>query len=104
MNMGKISEIKMQLRHKEWAEMVSECQASGKKVDEWCRENGINVSTYYKRLNVLRTELIEGSEKQSIVPVSVFRLCLGATEQCCFGYRKGAHFRFRKDNNTQGRL
>ena len=47
--MGKISEIKMQLRHKEWAEMVSECQASGKKVDEWCRENGINVSTYYKR-------------------------------------------------------
>lgn len=69
--MGKISEIKMQLRHKEWAEMVSECQASGKKVDEWCRENGINVSTYYKRLNVLRTELIEGSEKQSIVPVSV---------------------------------
>ena len=30
--MGKISEIKMQLRHKEWAEMVSECQASGKKV------------------------------------------------------------------------
>lgn len=45
--MGKISEIKMQLRHKEWAEMVSECQASGKKVDEWC------------------------SEKQSIVPVSV---------------------------------
>lgn len=69
--MGKISEIKMQLRHKEWAEMVSECQASGKKVDEWCRENGINVSTYYKRLNVLRTELIEGNEKQSIVPVSV---------------------------------
>ena len=69
--MGRISEIKMQLRHKEWAEMVSECQASGKKVDEWCRENGINVSTYYKRLNVLRTELIEGSEKQSIVPVSV---------------------------------
>ena len=69
--MGKISEIKMQLRHKEWAEMVSECQASGKKVDEWCSENGINVSTYYKRLNVLRIELIEGSEKQSIVPVSV---------------------------------
>ena len=44
MNMGKISEIKMQLRHKEWAEMVSECQASGKKVDEWCRENGIGVA------------------------------------------------------------
>ncbi|MGN0385579.1 MAG: IS66 family insertion sequence element accessory protein TnpA, partial [Lachnospiraceae bacterium] len=69
--MGRICEIKMQLRHKEWAAMVQECQASGKKVDIWCRENGIKVSTYYKRLNVLRNELIEGSEKQSIVPVSV---------------------------------
>ena len=51
--------------------MVSECQTSGKKVEEWCAENGIKVSTYYKRLNVLRTELIEGNEKQSIVPVSI---------------------------------
>ena len=34
-------------------------------------ENGIKVSTYYKRLSVLRTELIEGNEKQSIVPVSI---------------------------------
>lgn len=51
--------------------MVSDCQASGKKVEEWCAENGINVSTYYKRLNVLRSELIDETEKQSIVPVSV---------------------------------
>lgn len=69
--MGRIGEIKMQLRHKEWAAMVQECQASGKRVDIWCQENGIKVSTYYKRLNVLRNELIEGNEKQSIVPVSV---------------------------------
>ena len=69
--MGKIREIKKQLRHKEWAAMVQECQASGKRVDVWCQENGIKVSTYYKRLSVLRNELIEGSEKQSIVPVSV---------------------------------
>ena len=69
--MGKIREIKKQVRHKEWAAMVQECQTSGKKVEEWCRENGINVSTYYKRLNVLRTELIEGSKNQSIVPASV---------------------------------
>ena len=69
--MGRISEIKMQLRHKEWAAMVQECQASGKRVEDWCAENGIKVSTYYKRLSVLRTELIEGNEKQSIVPVSI---------------------------------
>lgn len=69
--MGRIQEIKKQVRHKEWAAMVSDCQASGKKVEEWCAENGINVSTYYKRLNVLRSELIDEAEKQSIVPVSV---------------------------------
>lgn len=69
--MGRISEIKKQLRHKDWEAMFSECQTSGKKVEEWCAENGIKVSTYYKRLYVLRTELIEGNEKQSIVPVSI---------------------------------
>ena len=69
--MGRIREIKKQVRHKEWAAMVQECQTSGKNVEEWCNENGINISTYYKRLNVIRTELIEGSENQSIVPVSV---------------------------------
>lgn len=69
--MGRIGEIKKQLRHKEWAAMVQKCQESGKRVDIWCQENGIKVSTYYRRLNVLRNELVEGSEKQSIVPVSV---------------------------------
>ena len=69
--MGKISENKIKIRHKEWAAMVSKCQASGRKVEEWCAENSIKVSPYYKRLNVLRSELIEGNEKQSIVPVSV---------------------------------
>ena len=69
--MGRIREIKKQLRHKEWVAMVQEYQESGKRVDIWCQENGIKVSTYYKRLNVLRNELIEGNEKQSIVPVSV---------------------------------
>ena len=68
--MGRIREIKMQVRHKEWAAMVQECQASGKKVEEWCAENSINVSTYYKRLSVLRTDLIEWAEKQRTVPVS----------------------------------
>ena len=69
--MGRIREIKKQVRHKEWAAMVQECQASGKKVEIWCQEKGINVSTYYKRLNVLRSELIDETKKQSIVPVSV---------------------------------
>ena len=57
--MGKISENKIKIRHKEWAAVVSECQASGKKVEEWCAESGIKISTYYKILSVLKSELIE---------------------------------------------
>ena len=78
--MGRIREIKKQVRHKEWAAMVQECQASGKRVDEWCQDNGVNVSTYYKRLSVLRTELIDGTEKQIIVPVSVSAAITDAAE------------------------
>ena len=32
--MGRIREIKKQVRHKEWAAMVQECQTSGKNVEE----------------------------------------------------------------------
>lgn len=69
--MARIKEIKMQLRHQEWADMAKECQSSGKSIEEWCRQNGIKVCTYYKRLQALRTELIEETEKQTIVPVSI---------------------------------
>ncbi|ADU24060.1 hypothetical protein Rumal_3620 (plasmid) [Ruminococcus albus 7 = DSM 20455] len=34
--MGRIREIKKQVRHKEWAAMVQECQTSGRNVEEWC--------------------------------------------------------------------
>ena len=37
----------------------------------WCRENGINMYTYYSRLKKLRTEVLEQAEQKSIVPVSV---------------------------------
>lgn len=53
--MARIKEIKMQLRHQEWADMVKDCQSSGKSIDEWCRQNGIKVCTYYKRLQACCT-------------------------------------------------
>ena len=60
--MGRIREIKKQVRHKEWTAMVSDCQASGKKVEEWCAENGIEITlpksisenTIFALLNVLK--------------------------------------------------
>ena len=30
-----------------WAQRISECKASGKPATEWCRENDINLKTYY---------------------------------------------------------
>ncbi len=30
-----------------WSQRVAECRGSGLPVSRWCRENGINVKTYY---------------------------------------------------------
>ena len=32
----------------EWAQIVSRCRGSGLSVRQWCQENGINISSYYK--------------------------------------------------------
>lgn len=34
-------------RLRQWAEIICECKASGKKVTTWCEEHGINTKTYY---------------------------------------------------------
>ena len=69
--MKRISEVKKEVHHQEWLTMVQECENSGKPVKTWCRENGINMCTYYSRLKKLRTEVLEQAEQQSIVPVSI---------------------------------
>lgn len=32
----------------QWAQVVSQCRDSGVSVRQWCQENGVNVSPYYK--------------------------------------------------------
>lgn len=32
----------------QWAQVVSRCRGSGSSVRQWCQENGINISSYYK--------------------------------------------------------
>ena len=32
----------------QWAQVVSQCRGSGMSVRQWCQENGINISSYYK--------------------------------------------------------
>ena len=70
--MAAIKEIKMELRHREWKEQIQECQNSGLTVKEWCSNNGINISTYYSRLRIVREEILSRKpELHSIVPVSL---------------------------------
>ena len=68
-----IREVKTELRHREWAEQIQECQSSGMTVTAWCKEKGISQHTYYSRLNVVRKELLKraGLPLQQIVPLSV---------------------------------
>ena len=83
--MPTIREVKTELRHREWAEQIQECQSSGMTVTAWCKEKGISQHTYYSRLNVVRKELLKRAELplQQIVPLSVSQsvTCTTATVQ-----------------------
>ena len=35
--MATIREVKKELRHREWAEEIAECQSSGMKIRNWCQ-------------------------------------------------------------------
>ena len=62
--MPTIREVKTELRHREWAEQIQECQSSGMTVTAWCKEKGISQHTYYSRLNVVRKELLMNTAKK----------------------------------------
>ena len=45
--MATIGEVKKELRYREWAEEIAECQSSGMAVKEWCRMKGLNNQKIY---------------------------------------------------------
>ena len=57
--MDKIALVKKQVIEAEWSEKVRRCRESGLTVAEWCRENGINLKTYYYHLRKIRKEICE---------------------------------------------
>ena len=63
--MDEIAIVKKQVQKAEWAERIRKCRESGLTVSKWCRENGINLKTYYYHLRKLRKEICE----QIAVPV-----------------------------------
>lgn len=63
--MNEIAIVKKGIMEKEWAEKIQCCRESGLTVSEWCRENNINLKTYYYHLRKIRKKLCE----QIAVPV-----------------------------------
>ncbi len=65
-----ITSIKRDIRWKEWEEQVREQTSSGLTAKEWCRQNNINIKTYYYHLRRIREKLCE-HRTQEIIPVSI---------------------------------
>ena len=49
--------------------MVRQRNESGLSVTEWCKQNGINIKTYYYRLKRVRQAMCNEIEQHDIVPV-----------------------------------
>ena len=41
-------ELKHQARLQKWGSAIKECRSSGQSVREWCRQQGITPTTYYR--------------------------------------------------------
>lgn len=67
--MNEISKVKKEVKLAQWAEMVKSRKESGLTVTDWCRQNGINLKTYYYRLKRLRQTVCNEIEQHDIVPV-----------------------------------
>ena len=63
-----IMAVKQQVRLENWVAEVESCAASGLTVQQWCRENGISVKTYYYHLRKVRESVIESAP--AIVPLN----------------------------------
>ena len=67
--MNEIAKVKNEVKQAQWAEMVKSRNESGLTVTDQCRQNGINLKTYYYRLKQLRQAVCNEIEQHDIVPV-----------------------------------
>lgn len=66
--MGKqnAQQVAKEVRLRQRAEIVMACQASGMTKTEWCKQNGINVDTYFKWQHQVREAAISAAENNNI--------------------------------------
>ena len=50
--------VKKNVRQQEWKRQIEEQRTSGLSVQEWCKQNGINLKTYYYHLRKGREEFL----------------------------------------------
>lgn len=69
--MNEIAKVKKEVKLGQWTEMVKSRNESGLTVTDWCKQNGINLKTYYYRLKRLRQAVCNEIEQHDIVPVKL---------------------------------
>ena len=68
--MNEIAKVKKEVKLEQWAEMIRLRNESGLTVTDWCRENGVNLKTYYYRLRCVRQAVCSELEQHDIVPIT----------------------------------
>ena len=72
-----VSETKAEFRLRQWTKVIQECQASNLTVKAWCKQNNINIKSYYYWLKKIRLKACQATEiqppaiKQDIVPLQL---------------------------------
>jgi len=69
-----VRKITAQIRKDAWTQNISDRNASGLSIKEWCSRKGINETSYYYWLKKIRLEIIDASkqgeeEKHIFVPM-----------------------------------
>ena len=54
--MDEVTYIKTRFLQEQWEKLITDCQGSGLKVDDWCEENHVSRHAYYYWLRKIRKE------------------------------------------------
>lgn len=79
--MNEIASVKNEVKLAQWAEMVRQRNESGLTVTDWCKQNGINLKTYYYRLKRIRQVVCNEIEQHDIVPIEPYEVAERADEK-----------------------
>ena len=61
-----VNQMKQAVSREKWKQRIVECRNSGVPVKEWCREQGISYSTYYRH----EQALLKSARDSSGIPIS----------------------------------